>query len=79
MDGQKYFPDYSDLVEHRGVKELAEHAQLLGIQFKIGGFPFGAQYQEHCKTFGLTPPSRQVTEETLDAARSQLVDSKGTA
>lgn len=55
MDGQKYFANYSDLAEHKGVKELAEHAKLLGIQFKIDGFPFGSDYDAHCKTFGLIP------------------------
>jgi len=40
--------------DHEKVIELAEHAAKLGIQFKIAGIPFGADYDKELweKYFG---------------------------
>lgn len=40
------------------VAELAEKAKELGLQFKIGGMPFGAAYKTHRETLGLPMPER---------------------
>ena len=56
-DTRKLFPDYKDLVDRDDVKALAATAKDLGLTFKIGGFPFGADPETHRKTLGLDPVS----------------------
>lgn len=52
--------EYEVIYSHAGVAELAEKAKELGLQFKIGGMPFGAPHSVHLATLGLPP--RQPSE-----------------
>lgn len=69
-DKNNVWLDHSDLEGHNGVERLAELAKELGIQFKIGGFPFGADHETHRATFGLTPLSK-VTRTSAMSFRAQ--------